>query len=153
MPSPSPDIEALKRASLGQLLFRTARLFNETAIARVQRKHPHVRLAHTQLLPHLDGVGQRATTLAAKVGISKQAIGELLADMLASGILEQVRDPNDGRARLVRFTPAGYDAMRDGLGVLTEVAAELESAVGRDTLDRLHVDLSKVLAAFEQHRD
>ena len=143
-------LAALKRASLGQVLFKTARLFNEAALARVQAAGgPPVRLAHTQLLPHLGATGVRATALARRVGISKQAVGALLDDMVGWGLVERVADPADGRAQLVRLTPAGLDATKLGLGVLLGLANELADEVEADTLARLHADLSVLLAALE----
>ncbi len=143
-------LTTMKRASLGQVLFKTARIFNEAALARVQAAGgPPVRLAHTQLLPHLGTGGIRATELARRVGISKQAVGALLDDMLEWGLVERVADPADGRAQLVRLTPAGLDATKLGLGVLLGLANELADEVGADTLARLHADLSVLLAALE----
>lgn len=149
MPAMPPDIDALKRAALGQVLFRAARLYNEAAIAEVQRLNPRARIAHTQLLPHLDAVGVRPTAIARKLGISKQAVGSLLAELEDQGVIERVPDPADRRAHLVRYTAKGLDGVRAGLGVLVRLAGELEATVGADRLARLHDDLTVLLAALE----
>src|SRR4051812_480424 len=108
----SPEaLDAAKRANLGQLLFKAARLFNEAAVARVAAETGvPLRVAHTQLLPHLGTQGVRATEIARRIGISKQAVGALLADLEAWGVAERVPDPADGRASLVRLTAAGQAA-------------------------------------------
>lgn len=134
--------EAAKRASTAQLLFKVARLVNEMAIERVQGKHPGMatpRAAHTALLPHipLDG-GIRLSALATKVGISKQAVGQLVDDMEAAALVERVADAVDGRAKLIRYTAKGKKALMAGIATLREVEAELEREIGAPRFAALH---------------
>ncbi|MEE3329109.1 MAG: hypothetical protein VX252_17370, partial [Myxococcota bacterium] len=66
------DFEAAKRASTGQLLIRTARLFNDRAVAQGRTlRGIRLRPAHPALFPHLSLEGTRMTTLAEKLGITK----------------------------------------------------------------------------------
>src|SRR5437667_167757 len=71
-------LQSRKQASVGQLLFKAARLFNERAMARVQKKVPQAKLVHTTLLPHIDLDGTRQTEIARRAGITKQAVGQLV---------------------------------------------------------------------------
>jgi len=145
------EIEAAKRQSFGHLLLKTARLFNERAVARVRAKTgADFRAAHTALLPHVDFDGTRLTELAARVGTSKQAVGELVAELEEMGMLRRDVDPSDARARLVRFTPRGKRALLHGLGVLGEIEAELAGELGAAALARLRGDLGRLLAALEE---
>ena len=93
--------EMLKQASVAQLLFKAARLWNEQAMLRMQRRFPQARAAHTSLLPHLDWDGTRITDLAQRMGVTKQAASQLVQDMVRLGMLELRPDPSDGRARRV----------------------------------------------------
>lgn len=136
--------EAVLRGSVGQVLFRAARLYNEAAIARVQAREPRLRLAHTSLFPHLSAKGVRPTELARRLGISKQAVGPLVDDLVSWGMLERAPDPTDGRANVVRLTDAGGAAILDGLAVLGEVEAELRAALGNEPIDTLHRTLLHV---------
>lgn len=145
------EVEAAKRSSFGHLLLKAARLFNERAIARVRAQtRADFRAPHTALLPHVDFEGTRLTELAARVGTSKQAVGELVAELESMGMLRRDVDPADARARLVRFTPRGKRALLHGLGVLGEVEAELADTLGQARLDRLRADLTRLLAALEE---
>jgi DNA-binding MarR family transcriptional regulator len=145
------EIEAAKRESVGHLLLKAARLFNERAIARVRAETgADLRAAHTALFPHIDFAGTRLTQLAARVGTSKQAVGELVAELEAMGMLRRAVDPADARARLVSFTPRGKRALLHGLGVLGELEAELAEALGKARLDRLRADLTRLLAALQE---
>ena len=91
-----------------------------------------MRPAHTRLFPHLDFDGVRGTTLAAKLGVTKQAVAPLVADLVAWGICEQVPDPTDGRASLIRFAPDGLQGLMHGLSVLAGIEAEVTRRVGEE---------------------
>src|SRR4051794_32675919 len=143
-------LHARKQLSVGQLLFKAARLWNERAMAEVQRRAPQARLAHTTLLPHIDLDGTRATEIARRAGITKQAVGQLVDDMVALGMLERVPDPDDGRAQLVRFTDDGIAQLLAGIDVLEVIEVELGAALGVGTLERLQRDLTKLIPALEK---
>jgi DNA-binding MarR family transcriptional regulator len=136
--------DALKRQSVAQLLFKCARLVNERAIERVNRKHgpePALRASHTALFPHLTSEGVRGADLAKKLGVTKQAISQLVAELEYWGVVEQVEDPKDGRAKLVRFTPKGEQGLLEGLTVLRELEQELEGQIGKRRMQELHTAL------------
>ncbi len=147
-PAVPPDV---LRASLGQVLFRTARLFNELAVLRVQReREPRLRLAHTTLFPHLDTKGVRPTALARRLGVSKQAVGPLLNDLVEWGMIERFADPADGRAVLVRLTPLGGAAILDGLRVLRSVEDLLREELGETDVEALHTALVKAMDVLDR---
>lgn len=126
-------LDEQKRATTLEAVFRLARLLNDIAIERTRARAgaSALRTAHTALLPHIDLEGTRLTTLAARVGITKQAIGQLLDDLEAEGVVERVPDPDDGRAKLVRFSRKGRAALLEGLALLRELEAELAGRLGR----------------------
>lgn len=143
-------LERRKRGSLLQELFRLARLLDETAVARVARSgSPRLRTSHTALLPHLDLEGTRLVDLAARVGTSKQAVGQLVDDLQAMGVVERVPDPDDGRARRIRFTRAGFQALLHGLGVLEQLERDLATAIGRPRVEQLRDGVEAALRAVE----
>jgi DNA-binding MarR family transcriptional regulator len=131
-----------------QLLFKAARLYNERAIARVRaRTGKPVRVAHTALFPHLDLDGTRLTDLAARLGVTKQAAGQLVDELEAMGMLERVSDPTDARAKLVRFSRRGQRGLLDGLAVLKELEDELRGVIGEPRMRALHDALARIVAA------
>ena len=152
MTTSNASLEAASLASTGQLLIRAARLFNERAIARSRvLQGIDLRPAHTALFPAslLRGHPPR-TVLAKKMGITKQAAGQIVAELERVGVLCRVPDPSDGRAKLVLFTTAGHRALMAGIGVLREVEDELAAELGEALMGRLNRDLAKLLAAFER---
>src|SRR4051812_24419498 len=143
--------EATRDAATLQLLFKAARLANEAALSRVAAASAarRVRAAHTALFPHLDFDGIRLTDLAAKVGVTKQAVGQLVDDLAALGMVERVRDPDDSRAKRIRFSHRGHAALLQGLGVLAAIQEALATAVGARRMGELHETLKRVIAALE----
>lgn len=133
-------------AALGPLLFECARLLDEVAQAEVNREAGARVLtpALVRLLPHLSRSGIRPTELARRIDVSKQAVGQALADLQARGIVDMVADPKDGRARLVRLTPAGEAAFEHGHQVLAFYEAALATRVGKATVDQLCRALERV---------
>lgn len=142
-------LEAAKRASTAQLLFKCARLLNERAIATLPvADETRPRAAHMALFPHVDlEHGTRLTTLADKLGVSKQAVAQLVDDLEAMGVMARVPDPDDGRAKRVVFTDKGRAAMLDGLAHLRDIEKDLTRAVGRETMASLH----QALLALHDH--
>ena len=141
------EVETAKRGSVLQLLFKCARLANDLALERVRAETGMAwRAAHTNLFPHIDHEGTRLTELAMRVGISKQAVGQLVAELEAMGALERVPDPSDGRAKLIRFNRTGRGSIPAGLELLQSVAEELSEEIGTSRM----VDLLGILQDLEQ---
>lgn len=143
-------LERAKAGSVLELLFRTARLTNETAIARVRnRSGLPLRAAHTTLFPHIDLAGTRLTVLADRLGVSKQAVAPLVDELVSMGVLDKVDDPDDGRARRIVFARGGRGLL-EGLAVLQEVEAELAARVGEARVDALRDTLAELLALVSE---
>lgn len=152
---PAPDPGALaqfedqKRGSVAQLLFKCARMLNERGIARV-RAQPGLealRTSHTNLFAHIDFAGTRLTELARRVGISKQAVAQLVDELETMGVVERVPDPADGRAKLIRYRSIdGVPVLTQGMAVLEALERELADAIGAETVAQLHAALLRLEA-------
>ena len=75
--------------------------------AEVAPQHPELRLAHLQVFRRgsLDAV--RVTELAARSGMTKQSMHELVGHLERHGYLRREPDPDDSRALQVRLTERG----------------------------------------------
>lgn len=144
-------LETQKRASVAQLLFKCARLVNERALRRVrERRGLEIRAAHTALFPHIDVTrGSRLTDLAQALGISKQAVGQLVDELSEMGMLERRPDPDDGRAKRVCYTSLGRQGLFDGLAILREEEQAMEQALGAERFAQLHEALIALEAMLE----
>ena len=144
-------LEQAKAASVAQVLFKCARLLNEQALARIEQAEgaPRIRPAHTTLFPHLDLAGTRLTELARRLGISKQAVGQLVDELEQMQVVERVPDPSDGRAKLIRFAKKPGTSLLDGLAHLRRLEDELGVAIGAPRMAALHDALGALLVVLE----
>ena len=143
-------VDAAKQDNLGQLLLRAARLYDAEARRRVAATgRGELRPAHARLFPHIDWAGTRVTDLAARVGATKQAVGQTVAELEAEGIVTRKPDPADARARLVTFTAKGRRAMVHGLGLLAGLESEFEDDLGPRQLTALKRSLAKMIEVLE----
>ena len=143
-------LERRKQGSVGQLLMRAGRLYQQQAMARVLKRIPSAKPAHTALFEHIDLGGTRLTEIARRARVSKQAVGQLVDELEKQGLVERQPDPDDARAQRVCFTDAGLEQLVAGIDALDELELELGGDAGAMTLDRLRRDLVKLLPALEK---
>ena len=100
-------------------------LSNLAARGQLSAAHIHI----TRCLPE---EGMRLTDLAAKAGMTKQAMGALVTQCEAWGMVERLPDPNDARARWICFTDIGLAWMSAYRESVMQAEEELRAAVGTD---------------------
>jgi DNA-binding MarR family transcriptional regulator len=71
-----------------------------------------LRPGHALLLVPLLAGGRRAAHLAVDLGVSRQAIAQVVAVLEREGYVERVADPGDARAKLICLTGRGRAALR-----------------------------------------
>ena len=91
-----------------------------------------VSAAHIHITRHLARGGARLTELAESAGMSKQAMGDLVDQCEAWGLVVRERDSRDARARLVRFTETGLGWLRAFEAAVRQAEAEFSDQVGSD---------------------
>ena len=97
-------------------------------------------LAHDPVLGLLSPDGDRVVDLARRAGTSKQAMGYLVTYLEEHGYLERTPDPADGRAKIVRRTPKGWEVNRLAKKLTQQVQDEWTRALGQDRM-RLLLDI------------
>jgi DNA-binding MarR family transcriptional regulator len=91
-----------------------------------------VSAAHVHITRHLALEGSRLTVLAEEAGMTKQAMGDLVDQCAAWGLVVREPDPRDARARLVRFTPDGLAWLNGFRRAVARAEAEFRAEVGTD---------------------
>jgi DNA-binding MarR family transcriptional regulator len=91
-----------------------------------------VSAAHVHITRHLALGGSRLTDLAQNAGMTKQAMGDLVDQCEAWGLVTREADPRDARARLVRFTATGLTWLQAFRDAVAQAEAEFRSEVGAE---------------------
>ncbi|MFZ2388077.1 MAG: MarR family transcriptional regulator [Polaromonas sp.] len=88
--------------------------------------------AHIHITRHLAVGGSRLTDLASSAGMSKQAMGDLVDQCEAWGLVRREADPHDKRARRVLFTESGLLWLEAFRSAVAQAEDEFRQAVGDD---------------------
>ncbi|MEM9342572.1 MAG: MarR family transcriptional regulator [Pseudomonadota bacterium] len=130
---------------VGWRLWDAARIWKEKfADEMVAMGHDWYREARSSVVPYVKKEGTRQADIVAQMGLSKQAVQQLIVDLESSGILRRDPDPNDGRGKIVRFTETGMAALRDSRKAKAKVEAEMKAELGPEAFDGLMETLRKI---------
>ena len=97
--------------------------------------------AHIHITRHLATEGSRLTELAQSAGMTKQAMGTLVDQCEAWGMVTREPDPHDARARQLRFTPTGLAWLDAYRAAIAQAELELRQAVGEEVATVLAIGL------------
>jgi len=86
--------------------------------------------AHIHITRHLGLRGSRLTELAQRAGMSKQAMGDLVDQCVAWGLVQREADPLDARARRIVFTETGLQWLAAFRDAVARAEAEFREQVG-----------------------
>jgi DNA-binding MarR family transcriptional regulator len=101
-------------------------------------------------MPHIAALqfpgpnGVRPSTLAERAGMSKQAMNRLLGSLEQSGYLVRSDEPDQGRARVVRFTKRGHAAYSKIHAILRDIEREWIAELGSEDFAQLKELLARV---------
>ena len=99
-----------------------------------------------RLLSRIDADGSRATTLAQILRRTKQAVGQTVIELELRGYVERVADPLDARARLIRRTSRGAEALAAGVEIRRQLDAMTNEALDTNELLAIERGLEKLSA-------
>jgi DNA-binding MarR family transcriptional regulator len=100
-------------------------------------------MPHMAVLQFPGPDGARPGTLAERAGMSKQAINRLLGSLEDFGYLVRRDAPDEGRARVVRFTRRGRAAYAKVYDILRDIEREWSAELGPRDFAQLKVLLSR----------
>jgi DNA-binding MarR family transcriptional regulator len=83
-----------------------------------------------------DGI-TRPSELARNLGISRQAVHQLIADMEKRNLVEMLPDPSDARAKIIRFSHRGMSIGEVALRATQNMEATLKKRLGQKSLQEL----------------
>ncbi|MBT2471208.1 MarR family transcriptional regulator [Streptomyces sp. ISL-66] len=106
----------------------------------------NLRPLHGMAFQALKGPGATATELAERLGVTKQAAGQIVDDLERRGYVRREPHPEGGRRKLVVLTGAAYDHLDAAGRVLHELEAELGQ--GSVDLGALRTELGRLVRAL-----
>jgi DNA-binding MarR family transcriptional regulator len=102
---------------------------------------------HSAVFAQISPDGSRLTELARKAGMTPQAMGELVDELVDMGYVVRERDPSDGRAKLIVLTKRGRDAVAAGRRTIEGLEVQVTDILGERGHRELRRLLSKLLDA------
>lgn len=91
---------------------------------------PRVSRTQSMIMVNIsDGIA-RPVDLARNLGISRQAVQQVLADMEKQGLIHLVADPQDARAKVVRFSSRGRGIGEAAQSAIAAIDREIETRLG-----------------------
>lgn len=115
----------------------------EARVLALMAQHPQVPLGLSRLAAqaqvgaailhitrHLDPQGMRLVDLAAAAAMSKQAMGALVTQCEAWGLVQRTPHPGDARARHIRFTETGLAWLQACAQASAQAEDEMRAAMG-----------------------
>jgi DNA-binding MarR family transcriptional regulator len=96
-----------------------------------------IREGHGCVFRFIDPEGSRLTDLAERSGYTKQAVGEVVVDLEERGYVERVPDPLDRRAKIIRLSARGREALELAETTFADIERELAERVGEDRMATL----------------
>lgn len=118
------ETEGQRAVTLIALLRRTSRTMIAEITERMEATgYPNSPARHYPVFENIDPDGTRLTVLAARAGMTHQAMAQLVHELEERGIVERRPDPSDGRARLIRLTEDGRVIVRAALKQIAAIEA------------------------------
>ena len=142
-PSKTVD-DRWRQTHLGRLLGHAMRRFDERVLHLMAHNEgvplalsnlaarDQISAAHVHITRHLAIEGSRLTDLAQAAGMSKQAMGDLVDQCTAWGLVQRQSDLQDARVKRVVFTADGLAWLQAFKDAVAQAEAEFRDAVGPD---------------------
>ena len=157
--NPSVD-DSWRLTHLGRLLGHAGRRFDQRVLTLIADNvevplglanlaaRAQVSAAHIHVTRHLALEGSRLTDLAQSAGMSKQAMGDLVDQCEAWGLVTRQPDPVDARARRVCFTPTGLAWLHAFRDAVAQAEAEFRAEVGDEVATVVAIGLEAYAGAW-----
>lgn len=140
-----PDSTQAEDMLIGALLRVPAQAIHRRIIRELNAAgFEELRVPHMAVLQFPGPDGVRPGTLAERAGMSKQAMNQLLRSLEKLGYIVRSDVPNEGRARIIRFTKRGRAAYARVHEILRQIEREWSAELGPKRLAQLKELLFRV---------
>jgi DNA-binding MarR family transcriptional regulator len=110
--------------------------------------YEEIRPVHGMAFQLLKDGGATGTELAARLGITKQAVSGMVAHLEELGYVERVQHPSGGRRQLIRLTGKANAHLEVAGDVLHDLEADLTGRIGTMPMRILRMELAATIMAL-----
>ena len=154
----NPSNDAWRHSHLGFLMGRALQRFDARVLTLIAHNvdvplglsnlaaRAQVGAAHIHITRHLPLAGARLTELARHAAMTKQAMGRLVDQCEAWGLVTRAPDARDARAIRVVFTATGLIWLKAFEMAVTQAETELKQAVGEQVATVISIGLEAYAA-------
>lgn len=125
-------------------------LLGEFTARTTEAGYGDLRPIHGLAFQALGTEGATGSELAQRLGVTKQAAGQIVDHLEGRGYVERRPHPEGGRRKLVVLTTAGLEHLRTAGGILRGLEAELGERIGATELADLHANLGDLIRALHE---
>jgi DNA-binding MarR family transcriptional regulator len=130
---------------VGWRLWNASRLWKEEfGAAMVAAGYPWFHDARSDVIPNLNRSGTRQALLVARMGLSKQAVQQLVDQLVEDGVLERKPDPDDKRGKIIIYTKLGNQMISDANRVKFKLEKNYRERLGEQAFKGLMNALGKL---------
>lgn len=110
--------------------------------------HGDVRPVHGMTFQVLYGHGATSSELAERLGVTKQASGQIVADLEKRGYVRRVDHPQGGRRRLIVLTGKALAHLEAAGAILHQLESEIAARAGGGAPLALRAELARLIRAM-----
>jgi DNA-binding MarR family transcriptional regulator len=144
------ELRQYRNSKLYRPLGRIWRIYNKRLVAALHaRGFEDFSPAFPQIMSNLDTQGTRIGVLATRAGVTRQAAGQLVAEIERCGYVERRAASDDSRATIVRFTPRGRRLLATVLGLVEEMEASFAALVDAREFETVRATLARLADALD----
>ena len=149
---------AWRHYNIGRLLLFVFHAFEARILDEYHEAGFHdVRQVHLNVVRHIDvPKGTRIVDLAARAGVTKGAMGQLVEECARLGLVDLKPDPTDRRAKIVRYSKRGREFMKVTRRSAKRIETDFAKLLGVRRYEGLRsglIDLREKITARAMERD
>lgn len=118
--------------------------------AMVEAGHTWFAEARGNVVRHLGPRGLPQSKLVMRMGLSKQAVQQLLDELVLEGIVERKADPDDKRGKLIVLTQKGLRVVHDADRIKKRIERDYERLLGTRKFAAMMEGLDELAATLRR---
>ena len=155
-----PPEDGWRQTHLGRLLGHAMRRFDDRVLYLMAHDaevplalsnlaaRGQVSAAHVHITRHLSLEGSRLSALSERAGMTKQAMGDLVTQCEAWGLVQRLPDARDARARRIVFTADGLAWLKAFEMAVAQAEREFRQEVGDEVATVVALGLEAYAGAY-----